>query len=135
MLGGLALFDALAIAVIAWRRYDGSLPEALAIRSTLWLPGAAVLLFIMLGIYFRRTTPTRRAAGQKLMLFGLLWLIIYDACFAAAYVGWIPGLILLALLPVAWLSVQLMRWWSQILTLSQRPQYQRAGRTDDKVAT
>ena len=59
-----------------------------------------------------------------------------DACFATAYVGWIPGLILLALLPVAWFSVQLMRWWSQILTLSQRPQYQRAQRAaDDKVPT
>jgi hypothetical protein len=135
VLGGLALFDAIAIAVIAWRRNEGSLVDALAIRPGLLIPGAAVVLFIALGFYLRHVTPTRRAAGQKLMLFGLLWLIIYDAAFAGAYVGWIPGLILLGLLPVAWFSVQLMRWWSQILTLSQRPQYQRAQRTDDKVPT
>ena len=28
----------------------------------------------------------RREAGQTLMLYGLLWLIVYDACFVAAYV-------------------------------------------------
>ena len=129
VLGGLGLFDALAMAVVAWRRYDGSIPEALGLTYGLLLPAGAVLLFVALGAYVRRSLPTRRAAGQKLMLFGLLWLIVYDACFAGVYVNWVAGLILLALLPVAWFSVQLMRWWSQLLTLSQRPQFQRAGRT------
>jgi hypothetical protein len=31
------------------------------------------------------------------------------------------------LLPVAYLSVQLMRWWSKLLVASQRPDYKRAG--------
>ena len=30
------------------------------------------------------------------------------------------------LLPVAWLSVQLMRWWSKLVALSQRPSFKRA---------
>ena len=34
--------------------------------------------------------------------------------------------ILLALLPIAWWSVQFMRWWSKVLSLSQRPEFQRA---------
>ena len=32
-----------------------------------------------------------RVAGQTLMLYGLLWLIVYDACFVAGYVGYVPA--------------------------------------------
>jgi hypothetical protein len=60
------------------------------------------------------------------MLYGLLWLILYDACFAAAYIDWRPAVILLALLPLAYLSVQVMRWWGGIIALSQRPAFKRA---------
>jgi len=33
--------------------------------------------------------------------------------------------VILALLPIAYLSVQLMRWWNQLLVLSQRPSFKR----------
>jgi hypothetical protein len=61
-----------------------------------------------------------------MMLYGLLWLIVYDAAFVAAYVGWLAAGAVLLLLPVAYLSVQLMRWWAQLMTLSQRPPFKRA---------
>jgi len=60
------------------------------------------------------------------MLYGLLWLIAYDACFVAAYVGYLPAVLLLLLLPAAYFSMQLMRTWSRIVLLSQKPTYQRA---------
>ena len=58
------------------------------------------------------------------MLYGLLWLIVYDACFVQAYAikPW-AGAMLLLLLPIAYFSVQFMRWWSNLLMISQRPQY------------
>jgi hypothetical protein len=45
--------------------------------------------------------------------------------FVIAYVHWIPAVALLLLLPVAYGSVRLMRWWSQMLTLSSRPAFKR----------
>ncbi len=129
VLGGIALLNALAISVVALRN-DGSMARALSLRVGLILPGIAVLLFVALAWRIFKTTQPRRAAGQKLMLFGLLWLILYDASFAAVYVNWIAGLILLSLLPMAYFAVQLMRGWGQMLTLSQKPQYQRAGATE-----
>ena len=61
------------------------------------------------------------------MLYGLLWLIVYDACFAAAYVrNWVATLAVLLLLPIAYFSVRLMRWWSKLIALSQKPQFKRA---------
>ena len=69
----------------------------------------------------------RREAGQTLMLYGLLWLIVYDACFVAVYVNYLAALFMLLLLPVAYFSVQLMRWWSKLVVASHRPEYKRAG--------
>jgi hypothetical protein len=60
------------------------------------------------------------------MLYGLLWLIVYDAAFVAGYVSWILGAIMLALLPIAWWSVVFMRWWSKVISVAQRPAFQRA---------
>ena len=60
------------------------------------------------------------------MLYGLLWLIVYDAAFALGTVGWRPAMIILALLPIAMFCVQTMRWWTTLVDLSQAPQYQRA---------
>jgi len=56
----------------------------------------------------------------------LLWLIVYDAAFVAGYVGWRESLMVMSLLPLAHLSVQLMRAWSRMLALSQKPQFKRA---------
>ena len=127
VLGGVAVIDLIAVACIGIARYrPGRHPILAALNVTpgLLLPIIATVAFVLLGWFLYSTTPTRRAAGQKLMLYGLLWLILYDACFAAAYAvsAW-AGVILLALLPVAYFSVQLMRWWGKLLMISQRPQY------------
>ncbi len=95
-------------------------------RPGLLLPAAAVIVFLGIAYAIRRRNPVSRDAGQKLMLFGLLWLIVYDACFVGGYVSWAAGLVLLALLPIAWWSVKLMRAWSKLIALSQRPAFQRA---------
>jgi hypothetical protein len=55
----------------------------------------------------------------------LLWLIVYDFTFVAGSVGLPPALFLLRLLPLAYASVQIMRWWGGIVALSQRPQFKR----------
>jgi hypothetical protein len=76
-------------------------------------------------VIYRRSADTRRA-GQNLMLAGLLWLIVYDVCFVGGYVGVAPALLMLLFAPAAYASVQLMRWWANLLAISQRPAFQRA---------
>jgi hypothetical protein len=34
-------------------------------------------------------------------------------------------MMILLLLPMAYVSVQVMRWWSKVLSLSQKPEFQR----------
>jgi hypothetical protein len=87
---------------------------------------ATIPIFIAIAWWVRRKNPTGSDAGQKIMLYGLLWLIVYDAAFVAGYVGWMAAGILFCLLPIAWWSVQFMRWWSKVYSLSQRPAFQRA---------
>jgi len=123
----LAVIDAVVIvSACCWWPGAGMLHAKAAL---LW-PVVAGGVFIGLAVWIRRTTPAEKGAGQKLMLYGLLWLIVYDALFVAGYVGWLSGALLLVLLPVAWLSVRIMRWWSAMVELSQRPRFQRAGRED-----
>ena len=126
--GGLAVVDALLITLLAWRRMPvrGSFADALSVQPGLALPGAARVVFIVLAWMFWARSATPREAGQRLMLYGLLWLIIYDAAFAAVYAGWQVAVLLLALLPMAYLSVQVMRWWGGLIALSQRPAFKRA---------
>ncbi len=106
-------------------------PESLALTPGLLLPAAAVLVFIAIALFIRWRHGNRREDGQTLMLYGLLWLIVYDAAFVAAYLPdparWLAALILFMLLPLAYMSVQLMRWWSKLIVASQRPDYKRAG--------
>jgi 4-hydroxybenzoate polyprenyltransferase len=122
VLGGLAAIDLLVILAFVWRRHGAA---ALSVEPGLILPGAAVAGFIALAIWTHVKNRNARQAGQTLMLRGLLWLIVYDAAFVAGYVGLVPAAIILALLPIAYLSVQLMRWWNQFLALSQRPAFKR----------
>ena len=128
---GLVLVDAMAIVALGTWRGQGDVVAALRDdpsmqwRNELLLPIAAVIGFIVFGAIIRWRTPGLRDAGQKLVLYGLLWLIVYDACFVAAYAGWVDGLLMLLFFPAAWLSVQLMRWWSKIVSLSQRPSFKR----------
>ena len=126
VMGSLAAFDALALALVGGRG-PGTFVENLGLRPGLLLPVAASAVYVGIAWHLRRTSPSSRDAGQKAMLFGLLWLIVYDACFAGVYVNWVAAAVLLALLPVAYAAVQLMRWWSKIVAVSQRPQFKRAG--------
>jgi len=132
LLGGLAVVDVLILGLVYWLRYQPgqSVADILWIQPGLLLPVVAALLFgaVAYSVYWWSDSP--RQAGQNVMLYGLLWLIVYDACFVAGYVDWVWGLILLALLPVSFLSVQAMRWWSRLIALSQRPTYKRARTLD-----
>jgi hypothetical protein len=122
VMGGLGLVDALAVTVVAMR-------NALRMRGALLLPLAAAIWFVVLALLIRRLAPTRRMAGQRLMLCGLLWLIVYDAAFVAGYVSFTAAGLMLLLLPLAYVAVQMMRWWNQLLALSRTPQFHRAGRS------
>jgi 4-hydroxybenzoate polyprenyltransferase len=126
--GGLFLIDAVLIGLIIVRRGPRypDLLQALNITPALIAPAAAVVMFIVLAWVIRIRSANPREAGQRLMLYGLLWLIVYDFTFAAGYVGLLPALLLLIFLPLAYLSVQIMRWWGGVVALSQRPQFKRA---------
>jgi hypothetical protein len=122
VLSGLAVINALVIAMILERRgWDG-----LHLTPWLSLPAAAIVGFVALAWWTWRHSRSRREAGQRLMLYGLLWLIVYDVCFVFAYVGWVPAVLMLMFLPVAYFSVQLMRWWSTVVAISQTPEFKRA---------
>jgi hypothetical protein len=129
VLSGLATVNLLCVALVYYRRTmltDDPWTEGLRIEPKLLIPLACVVAFVLLGAYVRRTIPNSREAGQTLMLYGLLWLIVYDVAFVGTFVGIVPGLALLILLPLAYASVQLMRWWGRFITLSQRPGFKRA---------
>jgi hypothetical protein len=126
VLGGLLTVDVILVALVAARR-DPSHQPPLPIDGRLLVPLAAVLAFIVIAWIVRRRSETSREAGQKLMLYGLLWLIVYDACFVGAYVDDpIATFAVAMMLPLAYFSVRLMRWWSKLLALSQKPQFKRA---------
>lgn len=128
---GLILVDGMAIVALGTWRGHGDVVAALRDdpsmqwNNGLLLPIAAVVAFVLVAALIRWRTPGLRDAGQKLMLYGLLWLTIYDGCFVSVYAHWMDGLLMLLFFPAAWLSVQLMRWWSKIVSLSQRPTFKR----------
>ena len=125
VLGGLAAIDAMLLSLVASRGAPGS--AALRVEPGLILPALAAAAFVLLAWRVRRRSASSREAGQAVMLYGLLWLIVYDAAFVAGYVrDAFATLGILLLLPVAYLSVRLMRWWSQLVALSQRPAFKRA---------
>jgi 4-hydroxybenzoate polyprenyltransferase len=126
--GGLVLMDAVLVGLLVVRRgkFAPDLLQALNVKPALVAPAVAVILFVVLAWVIKVRSPNAREAGQRLMLYGLLWLIVYDFTFAAGYVGLLPALLLLVFLPLAYLSVQIMRWWGGVVALSQRPQFKRA---------
>jgi 4-hydroxybenzoate polyprenyltransferase len=129
VLGGLVTLNVLSVALVYYRRTmltDDPWTDGLRIDLKLLIPLACVVGFALLGWSLRRSAPNSREAGQALMLYGLLWLIVYDVAFVGAYVGVVPALVLLVLLPLAYASVQLMRWWGRFIALSQRPGFKRA---------
>ena len=129
VIGGLLGLDIAIIGAFGWRRGDQSLRgllPALNVNLSLLPVVLTIPVFIALAYWVRRKSEIATDAGQKLVLYGLLWLIVYDAAFVAGYVSWTAAAVLLCLLPIAWWSVQFMRWWSKVLSLSQRPVFQRA---------
>jgi hypothetical protein len=130
VLGGLAVVDGMLVWLVAARRGAselGDVVQALRIGPGLVWPALATAVFVGIAWRVRRRSPTPREAGQAVMLYGLLWLIVYDAAFVWGYVrhgGAALGV--LALLPTAYLSVRLMRWWSQLVAVSQAPSFKRA---------
>lgn len=126
VIGGLLLVNVALIGTVASRQGDPA--PALRLGPGLVAPLVAVIAFLAIGWHVRRKAATGREAGQTLMLYGLLWLIVYDACFVAGYVrDTIATLAVLMLLPIAYFSVRLMRWWSKLVTVSQKPRFKRAG--------
>lgn len=128
VLGGLVLINGLVIGLLMEHRAvrAGGLLDDLAVGPHLWWPAAAVAVFVGVAYVVRLRQPDSRGAGKMLMLVGLLWLIVYDATFVAAHVSYGPAIIILALMPVAWLSVKVMRIWSTLVALSEKPKYLRA---------
>jgi 4-hydroxybenzoate polyprenyltransferase len=130
VLGGLVVLNGLALGVVAWRRIErgaaAGMVDALRIDAALLWPAAAGALFLLCAWILIRRSVNRREAGQKLMLYGLLWLIVYDAAFVSGYVSLLAGVVILGLLPVSYLAVQLMRWWSGLLAAAQRQEFKRA---------
>jgi hypothetical protein len=123
---GLFLANVVGVALVIVRR-PTDWNERLALSWPLLIPASAAVAFVLLAWSIRSRAHTSREAGQRVMLFGLLWLIVYDACFVAAFVrSWVATLAVLFMFPVAYFSVQLMRWWAKLLTLSQRPTFKRA---------
>jgi 4-hydroxybenzoate polyprenyltransferase len=126
-----ALFciDWFVIGLIWWRRHerDPLLPvrEILSLQPQLLGPVAAVGVFALVAIWIRKRNPNPRHAGQTVMLAGLLWLIVYDALFAAGFANLSAGIAILIFLPMAYCSVLAMRAWNRVILLSQRPEFKR----------
>ncbi len=126
VVGGLVVLNAMVISLVLFRRLDRMpVGAALGWQPGLLLPGIAIAGFWTVAVYIRTMAESSRQAGQRLMLTGLLWLILYDAAFVAGYVSlaWAGAIALL--LPIAYLSVLTMRWWSTIVSLTQRPTFKR----------
>jgi len=127
VLGGVGLVDILAVLIVLTRGAEAG--SGLGWNAGLLAPIGLAVLFVIIAWRIRKRSATPRQAGQTLMLTGLLWLIVYDSAFAWVYVGWRYALALLVLLPMSYLMVQFMRWWSKLLSLSQPPEYKRVRST------
>ena len=120
VLAGLLMLDVLAIGTYWFHRHG--IPP---LGSGMLGPAAAAVAFIILAIWIRKHSANSRAAGQALMLTGLMWLIVYDASFVVGFVGIPEGIMILMFLPVTYAAVIVMRWWSRMILLSQRPEFKR----------
>jgi hypothetical protein len=130
VIGGLLTADIICILAVWWKRDHrfelDKFSEYLWIEPGLLYAASAALIFALMAWVIRKRYLDPRTAGQTMMLIGLLYLIVYDVCFVAGYVSPVAASMLLILLPAAYLSVQFMRWWSKLLSLSQKPTFQRA---------
>jgi hypothetical protein len=129
--GGLALV-VIAVIGLVWQRRAWHAPagtgfaELMWVTPGLWPPAAAAAAFVAMAWVIRQRALSRREAGRRVMLAGLLWLIVYDAAFVLGYVGWREAIVIASALPMAYASVRLARWWSNLAALAQRPRFRRA---------
>src|ERR1700744_2718690 len=56
-----------------------------------WRGGVWGVCWVGVAALIRRRRTSDTEAGQSLMLYGLLWLIVYDAAFVTGYVGAVAG--------------------------------------------
>ena len=122
---GLAALNMSLIAAFFFRRGE-SFAESLALSPALLAPLLAAGVFAVLAMVIKRRAHDRRAAGKALILYGLLWLIIYDALFVGGYVNWWLGAALLILWPISYVAVRAMRVWAAVTDLARKPEYMRA---------
>ncbi|MGA2496307.1 MAG: UbiA family prenyltransferase [Tepidisphaeraceae bacterium] len=127
---GVVLVDVMSIALLAGR----ARPQRLWIQPGLMLLPVLMSLFLATAVCIRYRTGSLREAGQRLMLAGLLWLILYDAAIVLTYAGWACALAILGLLPLSYLMVLMMRWWSRLLAITQPPEYKRVRSDPQDIA-
>lgn len=140
----LGVVNVVGVGVVMGRRWEPgaglqALANNLSFRPGLLFAVSATAVFYMLarrigmGVFHPREEvgaesglrTRRRRGGQKLMLAGLLWLIVLDGAFVVGYVGWVEGLMVLMMLPLAYGAVRLMRAWSSLVSLARPPEFQR----------
>lgn len=118
---GVALVDVVSLVSLN----SQARPHGLWLQPGLMLLPVLMALFVASAVYIRYRAGSLREAGQRLMLAGLLWLILYDAAIVLAYAGWACALAILGLLPLSYFMVLLMRWWSRLVMIAQPPDYKR----------
>ncbi len=121
----LVAMNVLLVGTIFFRRGMG-FAESLSLSWALVPPILLAVGFAWLGATIKKRANDRRAAGKALILYGLLWLVLYDAAFVIGYVSLWYGLALLAFWPVSYAAVRAMRVWSSMTDLARRPEYVRA---------
>lgn len=97
LLGLNLLLPAGIIAARWWRHGWDALGESLSISTALIYPGLAVAVFVAIAAAMllsmraitdksrRERSDFQRRTGRRLMVFGLLWLILYDLAFSYGY--------------------------------------------------
>jgi hypothetical protein len=124
VLCGLALVNAMFVMVVVYPHWHQGQASMEIVPGAIY-PAAALAAFVAVAVWVQYRGKSARQTGQALMLVGLLWLIVYDAAFVAGYASLLAAGIILLLLPIAYVCVQLMRWYSRLMTLAQRPAFKR----------
>lgn len=125
LVAGLAALNIGLIGAFFFRRGE-SFAESLRLSPALISPLIAAGVFAVFALTIKQRANDRRAAGKALILYGLLWLILYDALFVGGYVNWWLGAALLVLWPISYLAVRAMRVWAVMTDLARKPEYIRA---------
>jgi hypothetical protein len=106
-----------SVVAIGWMMHQESL--TMPGRPWIWAgPVAAMAGFVAVALRTVWSAPTPQAAGGLLMKRGLIWLIVYDACWLAGAGLWGPAAVSATMLPATWLLMVIVR---QLKTLSEGP--------------